>query len=556
MPELKVEVSPLAAFYRWERETPDRIFLTQPVKGQVTDYSFKEVGQQVRRMASYIQSLDIPAGSQIALMSQNCAHWIMADLAIWMSGNVTVPLYPTLNGDTVGYILEHSEAKLLFAGPLDAWDEMKKGVPEGLPIVTLPQGPEGAGIPWNEAVKEVAPMTGNPDRDLEDLATIVYTSGSTGAPKGVMTSFKGMMAVPTGMSQILPMTPEDRMLSYLPLSHVFERGVLEMPALMFGFHIFFTEGLPTFLEDLRRAKPTIFFSVPRLWTKFQSGVFAKLPKRKQDFLFRIPFISKKVKRKILEQLGLEHVRYAATGSAPLPPDILAWYRSLGMELLEGYGMTENFAYSHANRPGEARVGYVGHSTPGVETRIDENGEILVKSPGMMLGYFKNPEKTAEDITEDGFLRTGDMGEIDDEGRLRITGRVKELFKTSKGKYVAPAPIENKLTAHPMIEACCVAGADQGQPYALIMLSEDAIQDLKEGVEKDAFETELAVLKAEVNSGLDPHEHLQFLAIVRDAWTIENGFLTPTMKIKRNIVEKNYEQYLDKWYSADKDVLWE
>ncbi len=554
---IKVDRTPLGAFYHWEKTTPNKTYLTQPVMGQVTDYSFAEVGRQARAMAGYIKSQGIEPGSQVGLMSNNCAHWIISDLAIWIAGCVTVPLYPTLGEDTVRFILEHSESKMLLVGPLGDWPEMKKGVPADLPMVSLPGGPKDAGTPWNEAIEKATPVEGSPDRDLDEMATIVYTSGSTGNPKGVMTSFRAMMSIPVGMAETLPMNNDDRVMSYLPLSHVFERGALEMPSLQFGYHVFFTEGLATFAQDLRRARPTIFFSVPRLWSKFQLGVFAKLPKRKQDILFRIPFINKKVKRTILEQLGLQDVKYAGTGSAPLPPDILAWYRSLGLELLEGYGMSENFAYSHANRPGQTRVGYVGHPAPGVECKIAESGEILVKSPGNMMGYYKNPEKTAEDLQADGFLRTGDMGEVDDEGRLKITGRVKELFKTSKGKYVAPAPIENKLCSHPMIEVTCVAGADQAQPYALIVLSDEAKAEIKSGeADREGIESELAVLKAEVNSTLDPHEHLQCLVIVSDPWTIESGFLTPTMKIKRNVIESTYEPNLEKWYSANKDVIWE
>ncbi len=555
---INVNRTPLGAFYRWEKETPDKVYLTQPHKGVVTDYTWADVGKAARAMAGYIKSQGIEPKSQIALMSNNCAHWIITDLAIWMADCVTVPLYPTLTGDSVKYILEHSESKMLFVGPLGDWNEMKRGVPADMPIVRLPLATCSDGTSWDDAVKSAKPVEGSPDRDLNEMATIVYTSGSTGNPKGVMTSFGAMMSIPTGLQELLPMSNEDRVLSYLPLSHVFERGALEMPSLEFGYHIFFTEGLDTFVTDLKRASPTIFFSVPRLWSKFQGGVFAKLPKRKQDILFRIPFINKKVKRKILEQLGLQNVKYAGTGSAPLPPDILGWYRSLGLELLEGYGMSENFAYSHSNRPGETRIGYVGHPAPGVECKLDPNtGEILVKSPGTMMGYFKNPEKTAEDLMPDGFLRTGDKGEIDDQGRLKITGRVKEIFKTSKGKYVAPAPIENKLTAHPMIEVCCVSGADQAQPYALVVLSEEARAELKSGeADREGIETELSVLKAEVNATLDPHEHLQCLVIVNDPWTIESGFLTPTMKIKRNVIEDTYNAKIEGWYNSKKDVIWE
>ncbi|HEY0972927.1 MAG TPA: AMP-binding protein, partial [Solimonas sp.] len=328
-------------------------------------------------------------------------------------------------------------------------------------------------------------------------------------------------------------------------------------SLYHGFHVYFAESLDTFVADVQRARPTIFFSVPRLWTKFQLGVEAKLPKKKQKILFRIPILGGKVKRKILQGLGLDQVRIALTGAAPLPPPTIAWYRSLGLELLEAYGMTENMAYSHFTRPNAARIGYVGQANIGVECRIDpQTHEVLVKSPGQMMGYYKEPQKTAECMTADDFFRTGDMGEIDDQGRLRITGRVKELFKTSKGKYVAPVPIENKLGAHPKIEAVCVGGADQTATFALVLLSEESRKHVAAGGNRDEIAAELATLLEHVNATLDPHEQLQFAVVVKEAWNIDNGFLTPTMKIRRNIIEKRYQPQVDRWFQTRQPVIWE
>jgi len=346
------------------------------------------------------------------------------------------------------------------------------------------------------------------------------------------------------------------MLSYLPLAHVAERLVVENLSTYHGFQVFFAESLDTFLDDLRRARPTIFFSVPRLWTKFYLAVQAKLPQKKQDVLFRIPIVGRRIKRKILEGLGLEHVRLAFTGAAPLPGPIIAWYRSLGLELLEAYGMSENMAYSHFTRPEAMRPGYVGHANPGVECRIGEQGELLVKSPAQMLGYYKEPEMTAECYTPDGFFKTGDMGEMDEEGRVRITGRVKELFKTTKGKYVAPVPIENRLSSHPKIEAVCVCGANQSATYALMMLSEDTRKALATGLPREALGRELSGLVSEVNAGLDPHEQLEFAVVVKEPWTTDNGFLTPTMKIRRSIIERRYEPHVEHWFETRQRVIWE
>jgi long-subunit acyl-CoA synthetase (AMP-forming) len=217
-------------------------------------------------------------------------------------------------------------------------------------------------------------------------------------------------------------------------------------------------------------------------------------------------------------------------------------------------MTENMAYSHLTKPGEVRPGYVGSPVPGVQQRISEDGEILVKSPGNMTGYYKMPEKTAEDFTEDGFFKTGDMGEIDEKGRLKITGRIKELFKTSKGKYVAPAPIENLLANHPRVEACCVTGVGYPQPYGVVMLSEEARGTREQA--GPAIESELAEHLNSINAALSHHERLAFLVLVKDEWLPENGFLTPTMKLKRSRLEETYAPLADGWYAENKPIVWQ
>ncbi|MGB5192957.1 MAG: AMP-binding protein [Polyangiales bacterium] len=543
--------------YHWESTTPDRIWLTQPIgDGKVETYTWTQAMDQVRRMAAHLQSIGLEPGSHIGLISKNCAHFVLADLAIWMAGHVSVALYPTLNADTIEYILDHSESKLLFVGKLDGWDEIQKGIPKSMPCISLPLAPPNDYETWDSIIAKTEPIHGNPRVKTEDPAIIVYTSGSTGRPKGVMHSFGAIAASVEGAESIFHATPEDRMLSYLPLAHVFERFCVETQGLRAGMQIFFAESLDTFVADLNRAQPTIFVSVPRLWLKFQLGVFRKMPPEKLARLIRIPLLNRVIKKKILTGLGLQHVRLAASGSAPIPPDLIQWYRDLGLELLEGYGMSEDFAYSHATIPGKGRVGYVGSPMPGVEVKISDEGEILIKSPGNMMGYYKEPEMTAECYTEDGFFKTGDRGERDEEGRLKITGRVKELFKTSKGKYVAPAPIENLLNNHSEVEACCVTGSGNPQPYALILPAEELRPKLRDPAERERFEGELTTLLHSVNKEVEAFERLQFLVVVKDPWVIENGFLTPTMKIKRSKIEDTYGPMSEAWYAAGKRIIWE
>ena len=545
----------------WEKQLPQKDVFVQPLaNGNVVHYTWSEVAQQVRSMASYLQSLNLPEKSAIAIYGKNSAHWLMADLAIWVSGHISVPLYPTLNAEGAAYVLNHSEAKLLFIGKLDgkadSWNEVKTIIPQDLACVRLALSPEFDAPQWNDIVQSIAPLENPVLPNKNDLATIVYTSGSTGVPKGVMQSFATLLSGARELRLTYQVTTSDRALSYLPLAHVAERIFIQSSLMVCGFTVYFANSIETFVEDLNRAKPTLFFSVPRLWTKFYLGVNEKIPLHIQKILFKIPVLGKLVKKKLLTKLGLNHVRYAFTAAAPLPTDIILWYRNLGLELLEVYGMTENCGYSHVTRVGQFASGYVGHAQPKVECKIDENGEILVKSPGTMLGYYKNPEKTAEDMTEDGFLRTGDLGEIDAEGRLKITGRIKDIFKTSKGKYIMPVPTEQKIGNQALIESVCIGGSSQPQPVAFIMLAEDIRNSLKQNPKRDEIENTLKALRVKINEELEPHAKISFFVVVNEPWTMENDLLTPTMKIKRNKIESRYEPFLDAWAQQKREVVWE
>ena len=546
-------------FLHWEATQGSEIYLTQPFPdGSVVDYSWAEVGNQARRMAAYLQTMDLPAGSHIGLLGKNSAHWIMADLAIWMAGHVSVPLYPTLNAETAAYVLDHSEIKLLFVGKMDAesWSSLKAGVPAELPLITMPLAPELNSPQWGSIVAGTAPLQNIHQPQPNDLATIIYTSGSTGRPKGVMHSHRAMSDSCKASHEVFGAGNADRMLSYLPLAHAAERAIVEANSLYNGFRVYFSDSLETFAEDLRRARPTIFFSVPRLWTKFYQGVTQKLPAEHQALLATDSPAAQGLKKAVLTQLGLQDTRVAPTGSAPLPENIVIWYRNLGLEMLDCYGMSENFATSHLSRPGQVRIGYVGSTVPGVEARISESGELEVKSLCQMLGYYKNPQASFDDMTADGFFKTGDRGEIDELGRLKITGRVKDLFKTSKGKYVAPLPIEQTLGNHPALEQVCVAGSGQAQPFALLMLSPGAQQSLASADAKDTLAADLEKLRLQVNEALEAHEKIEYFVILSDLWSMDNGMLTPTMKIKRNVIEARYAAEADAWAKLGQSVIWQ
>ena len=553
--------SVLECIYQHEKNLADKIFLTQPVGGgKVLDYTWSQTVDQSRRMAAHLKSLGLPHGAKVALLSKNCAHFFMAEMAIWMAGYTTVAIFPTESSDTVKFVLEHSESSLLFVGKLDEWHKQAPGVPDNMPRIALPLAPSTPYDSWDAITARTQPIQGDVLRDDNDLAMIIYTSGSTGQPKGAMHNFARISEVGHGIAKrindSLGYDRDHRMLSYLPLAHVFERAWAETVALVHGrIHMYFAESLDTFIQDLNRAQPTIFVSVPRLWLKFQQGVFAKMPAKKLKLLLSLPFIGKIVAQKVLTGLGLNKVEMAGSGSAPLPPDLIRWYRRIGLNLVEGYAMTEDFAYSHSSDETYNEPGYVGIPYEGVQVRISDEGEILIKSPGQMVGYYKRPDLDAQSFTADGFFKTGDLGSRRSDGQLKITGRLKELFKTSKGKYVAPAPIENLLNAHPMIELSMVSGSGFESAYGLVVLAEDLRPKLKQSDVRSEVEKALADLLAEVNQGIADYERLKMLVVASEPWSIENGCLTPTMKIKRSRIEFAVQHQLDNWYASKSIVIW-
>lgn len=546
---------PLQRMYRWERERAARIFLTQPVgNGAVRTWTWAQAVGEVRRAAAYLKSQNWEPGTRVAIVSKNCAWWILADLAIWMAGYVSVPVYPSLMPQSVRQILEHSGARCCFLGATDEKD-IVEGIPAGVCIIVFPTRTVVDSLAWDTLVASTPPLADSRTCSAQDLATIIYTSGTTGIPKGVMHSFAALSFNSVSLIELLGMTPEQRILSYLPLAHIVERVGVEALSLFLGSRIFFTEGVDTFIVDLQRARPTIFLSVPRLLLKFQQNVFAKLPRKKLDRLFRIPVLGHLFKRQILRRLGLSTVRFAASGAAPLPQEILLWYRELGLPLVEGYGMTEALI-THVPAADALRPGYVGPAIPGVEAELGENSELLLRSPMNMLGYYRDPEASQKAFLPDGYFRTGDVAEIAPDGHLKIVGRTKEQFKTSKGKYVAPAPIESKLIALRGVEACCLMGAGLPSPIAVALISDEVRKECADPEALAALEKSLAGQLQAVNVALDPHERVAFIAIVDGPWTVGNDLMTPTLKLKRSALESRYQELIDGWQGQNQPVFWE
>jgi long-chain acyl-CoA synthetase len=551
--------SPLEKFYHNEKTLAERTCFVQPhAGGRVEEFSWSQHADQVRRMAAHLKSLSLEPGSRIALMSNNCAHWIMADFAIWMAGHISVPLYPVLSANSIQQILEHSESKVLFVGKLDGWEAMSAGVSDDIRTISMPLAPSSAATTerWNDIISITDPMRENPIPPNDNVATIVYTSGTTGMPKGVMHSFATLATVGTLTGKLYSTNQNDRMLSYLPLAHVAERAAVEINQLYQEFPVYFSGSLETFADDLRRAQPTLFFAVPRIWVKLQQRVLEQIPAKKLDRLLKLPIISGIVRRKLTKALGMNKVRIGVSGAAPLSTSLMSWYQSLGITILEGYAMSENFAYSHSTQLGEAKIGYVGNANPFVDCKLSDEGEILIKSPTNMLGYYLQPELSAETIDADGYLHTGDKGVIDQSGRLKITGRFKEIFKTSKGKYVAPAPIEDLLLRNTALEQVCVTGADLPQPIALATLSEAAVKQSADSTFKNELLQSLAELIKDTNSKLDKHENISTLVLFNELWSVDNNFMTPTLKVKRAQLEEAHQGKFTAWSDSKELLFWE
>ena len=540
---------PLEMLYHWEQQCPDRVYLRQTINRQYQDFSWARVADEARRLVTALRALGFEPGDKIALLSKNCAQWFIADLALQMGQYVSVPIYPTANIDTIEYVLRHSEAKAVFVGKLDDWQSQEAGLPQELPRIAMPYDTMPAQHQWDallanhEPARDLAPQRG------EDLLSLVYTSGSTGKPKGAMLSVERYAWSCEKLVEAVELRETDRGFSYLPLAHITERVYIYGGSLFSGAEISFPESLDTFIEDVKRCRPTVFISVPRLWAMFRIKIHEKLPQKKLALLLKIPFVSTLIKRKLQQGLGLDQARVLGCGSAPVAPALLTWYHSIGLNITEAWGMTENHAYATLNYPFRAdKIGTVGKAGPGIRIRISPEGEILCGGEGMMLGYFKDPEHSAEAIDSDGWLHTGDMGKLDSEGYLTITGRMKDVFKTAKGKYVAPVPIEGLLGQESIIEQLCVIGYGMPQPIALVQLSEQAMKG--NGAQIDA---ELEAARQRVNNKLESHARLRGIFVVKTPWNIENGVLTPTMKIRRHLLEQKYAELGDKW-PADRNVV--
>lgn len=551
--------SVLHYFYRHEAERGDLPFLKQPFGDRWEVYTWAEAGQMARKLANYLHSLDLKPGSHIGLVSKNCREWVIADLAIMMAGHVSVPFFATLTGKQIAEVLELGDVDLLFVGKLEVWDDMKTGVPEDMPIIRFPHyegnSKVARGKAWEAIMEESPPLVNNHYPLPDDLWTIIFTSGTTGTPKGVMIKYKTIDEGAVAIHETNPLAMDqtggnNQFFSFLPLNHIAERGVVETMCLRYGGSIAFTESIDRFAQNLKDIRPTLFFAVPRIWTKLRLGLINKLGQKRIDVLLKIPIVSSLLKKVIKKGLGLDRSRCNITGAAPIPQATKDWFAKVDIGISEAYGMTENCATSHMLSASEHKPGSVGRAQAGTEHKIDpENQEILTRSVNTMDGYYKDPEKTAETVDAEGWLHTGDQGHIDEDGYLYITGRVKDTFKTAKAKFIVPNAIEEKFASSENIENLVLLGLGMPQPILLIELSEIA-----KAKPTEALHRELESQLAEVNAELSSYKKVAATVIVKEGFSIENGTLTPTLKIKRPQVHQRYRDQLLDWIERGEKVI--
>jgi long-chain acyl-CoA synthetase len=517
---------------RWAEAYPEQVWLRDRKGDTFTEWTWRQARDEIHAVAAWLESQHKHTRVNCAILSRNRAHWILADMAIMASGNVSVPLFTTLPAETADYIVNFSEVELLFLGESDNWDQVSAVVPGHVQLVALPGvEPAQTHLRWEDITQLNEGRKAKHHGQHDELISIVFTSGTTGVPKGVMQTHDSMLIPMDRCQNAFSMRDHPRFLSYLPLSHVAERQVVWIQSLIFCGEITFNEALPTLVRDMAEARPTYFYGAPRIWEQLQQLVVDRFgSQRAMDKALEENAEATVVKARSI--LGLQDTDYLLTGAAPSSGPLIAWFERLGLVLMDGYGQTEAMGLI-ANRAEQRRSGSIGQPIEGVEVRIAESGELMCKAAGVSPGYYKMPEKTAETFVE-GWVHTGDKARVDEDGFYYITGRIKDYFKTIHGKFVAPYPLEEAFANKRWVNQQCLLGRGYSKTVMVCILSADT-----QSMDRDLLEQDLRSLVEEVNRGVEKHARVGAVIISDNPWTIENAMLTPTLKIKRGRVEERY-----------------
>lgn len=564
-----------------------------------SDCTWLDVANEVGRWQQALTREGLEPGDKLAIMLRNSRDWVIVDQAAIGLGLITVPLYLDDRPDNIAYILEHAEVSLLVVEGKTQWRRLASvldRLPSVKTIVSLHALEHEDGNPSDPRLIAASDMLFGLEGDwqtqklqADSLCTIVYTSGTTGRPKGVMLSHRNLLSNAHAASQCASFGVNDSFLSFLPLSHTLERTGGYLLPIVVGASVAFARSIPQLGEDLVTIRPTVLVSVPRIYesiyAKIQAGLTRKSPLARKLFEWTVrvgwrrfewqqgragwspglmlwPLLERIVAKKVLDRVG-GRIRFAVCGGAPIPPAIARFFIGLGLPVHHGYGLTEASPVVTVNRPEDNIPESIGTVIPGVEVRLGEQDELLVKGPSVMLGYWKNPEATAASFDSQGWLRTGDKARIDSNGHVFITGRLKDIIVLGNGEKLPPADMEMAIQLHPLFEQALIVG--EGRPFlsALLVLNPEAwaAKAAELDVSADSDEdlrsrfverTLLTIVNGQLGS-FPGYARIRRLVLLREPWTIDNGLLTPTLKMKRNRIIKSVEGPLEEVYADYSDV---
>ena len=516
---------------QWADESPDVVWLRDRRGDAFTEWTWSRAHREIQAVAAALEER-FGNGAKVAVLSRNRAHWFLADYAIIASGNVTIPIFTTLPASTAEYVFNFAGVTAIVLGESANWEAVRAVVPEGVAIVTLPGvDVDGPHVTWDELLGEGEGRGPRYRCQHGDLVSLVFTSGTTGVPKGVMQTHDSNLLPMRRFDQSFAVPDNPRFLSYLPLSHIAERQLVEGHSLIRRGTVTFNESLDTLLRDLPDVRPHFFFGPPRVWEQLQQVVIGKFGSQ-EAIDQALADDESGTQATVDKMLGLGDSVYNLTAAAPTPPALIDWFARLGVRLLEGFGQTEAMGLI-ANTADEYRVGSIGKPAPGVEYKLSEVDELLVKTDGLSPGYYNMPEKTAE-LHQNGWLHTGDKARVDEDGFIYLTGRVKDYFKTIQGKFVAPAPIEGAFADNDYTEQICLLGRGYSKTVMVCVLSALAQQQ-----DRTVVEGALGEQAAAVNGSVEKHARIGAVILSSEPWTIDNEVLTPALKIRRERVEERF-----------------
>ena len=543
--------------YELKSKLPNEVFLRQPNGDTWEEFTYDEVITEALKLVTGMKKMGLQKGDHVGIYSKNCYHWLIAEIAIMLGGFVTVPFYANLVGDALYEVINLSDIKFLFVGKIDNWEKAKSGIPEDLPIVSFSHYSGSAkitsGIEWDEFIKDLEPDSENYRPVLDEIWAIFYTSGTTGVPKGAVMTYAPAANLWINQGEKhksfnLDSPGKNTFISYLPLNHIAEQALVVTGSLYHEGQISFVESLYTFAKNLADVKPSVFLAVPNIWIKLQQGVMAKTPQL--DAMMRMPKVADQVRKKIRVALGLDNTKLIISGASALPSLTVEWFQKVGIYIQETFGMTEALGIVILQPMDDIRLGRTGKRLEEGQIKIDPlTDEILIKNGWMFKEYYNEPELTNSSFNKDGFYKTGDTGDLDADDYLKVKGRVNDTFKTAKGEFIVPAPIESRFADNELIEQICIVGLDLPQPIGLIQLSDNSKNWSYEEIKENLLDT----LKS-VNIELHLHERLNKLLIISEKWSLENGILTPTNKIKRNVIHETYKHLFEDWYNDKNKII--